>query len=111
MWLGLHKPGISAHIRDGWYWNFDITIIVKQNITIITIDVLSIFVLKLSTNALICQYLYLIIAKFVMTKDNYDDIIRLLPVTIIVYSKNHTISIIIKENIMVNSRNRLITHP
>ena len=33
-------------IRDGWYWNFNITIIVKQNIMIIMIIVLSIFALK-----------------------------------------------------------------
>ena len=36
--------------------------------------------------------------------------IRLLPLTIIVYSKNYTISIIVKENIMVDRQNRLIAH-
>ena len=46
-----------------------------------------------------------------MTKSDYDDIIQLLPLMIIVYSKNYTISIIMKENITVNRQNRLIAHP
>ena len=46
-----------------------------------------------------------------MTKNDYDDIIQLLPLMIIVYSKNYTILIIIKENIIVNRQNRLIAHP
>ena len=79
---------------------------------IIMIIVLSIIIcIKLSTNALICQYLCLIIANLVMTKSNYDDIIRLLPLTIIVYNKNYTILIIIKESITVNRQNWLIAHP
>ena len=48
--------------------------------------------------------------KFVMISANYHDITRLLLVTIIVSSKNCTISIIGKENITVNRQNRLITH-
>ena len=55
--------------------------------------------------------MYLIIANPVMTKSDYDDIKWLLPLTIIVYSENYTISIIIKENITVNRQNRLIAHP
>ena len=79
---------------------------------IIAIIVLSIFALKMSRNALIYQYVYLINANFVMTKGSYDNIIRLFPLAIIVYySKNYTISIIIKENITVNRQNWLIAHP
>ena len=88
--------------RDGKFWNFDITIIVKQNITIIkiiVIIVLSIFALKIVYT---CINLYLIITNLVMTKSDYDDIIQLLPLTIIVCSKNHTILIIINKNITVN---------
>ena len=90
-----------VQIRDGRYWNFDITIIVKQNTTIIAIIVLSIFALKIVYKCINLSILYLIIAKLAMTKSDYDDIIRLLPLTIIVYSKNYTILIIIKENITV----------
>ena len=36
----------NYYSRDGRYWNFDITIIVKQNITIIAIIVLSVFALE-----------------------------------------------------------------
>ena len=82
-------------------------IIVKQSIAII---VLSIFALKIVYKCINLSILYLIIAKLAMTKSDYDDIIRLLPLTIIVYSKNYTISIIIKENITVNRQNRLIAH-
>ena len=46
-----------------------------------------------------------------MISDNYHDIGRLLLLTIIVSSKNQTISIIVKENITVNRQNRLIAHP
>ena len=38
---------------DGWYWNFDITIIVKQNIAIIAIIVLSIFALETAYKCII----------------------------------------------------------
>ena len=55
--------------------------------------------------------MYLIVAELVMTKSDYDDIIQLLPLTIIVYSENYTIPIIIKENITVNRQNWLISHP
>ena len=51
------------------------------------------------------------LGKLVILSDNYHDIGRLLPVTIIVDSKNWTISIIITENITVNRQNRLIAHP
>ena len=37
-----------------------------------------------------------------MAKSDYNDIIWLLPLTIIVYSKNYTVLIIIKENITVS---------
>ena len=49
--------------------------------------------------------------KIVMISDNYHNIVRLLLLTIIVNSKNWTISIIVKENITVNRQNWLITHP
>ena len=77
---------------------------------IIAIIVSSIFTLKLPTNALICQYLYLIIANC------HDKVIMMIlydycmPLTIIAYSKNYSISIIIKENITVNRQNWLIAH-
>ena len=77
---------------------------------IIAIIVLSIFALETVYNEFICQYLHLIIGKLVMTKSDYDDIIQLLSVTIIVYSKNYTISIIIIENNTVNRQNQLIAH-
>ena len=77
---------------------------------IIAIIVLSIFALKIVYKYINLSILYLIIAKLAITKSDYDDIIRLLPLTIIVYSKNYTISIIIKENITVNRQNRLIAH-
>ena len=51
-------------IRDGRYWNFIIAFIVKQNTTITTIIVLSVFALKISTDASICSYLYGNLAKF-----------------------------------------------
>ena len=46
-----------------------------------------------------------------MVSANYHDITRLLLLTIIVISKNYTISIIGKGNITVNRQNRLIAHP
>ena len=46
-----------------------------------------------------------------MSKNDYDDIIQLLPLTIIVCGKTYMISIIIKENIMVNRQNQLIAIP
>ena len=46
-----------------------------------------------------------------MISDDYHNIVRVLPLTIIVNSKNQTISIIVKENIAVNRQNWLITHP
>ena len=46
------------------------------------------------------------IGKLVILSDNYHNIGRLLPLTIIVDSKNWTISIIVKENITVNRQNR-----
>ena len=46
-----------------------------------------------------------------MISDNYHDIGRLLILTIIVDSKNWTISIIVKENITVNRQNQFIAHP
>ena len=46
-----------------------------------------------------------------MISDNYHDIGQLLLLTIIVNSKNWTISIIVRENILVNWQNRLIAHP
>ena len=49
--------------------------------------------------------------KIAMISDDYCDIGRLLLLTIIVSSKNWTISIIVKENITVNRQNRLIAHP
>ena len=49
--------------------------------------------------------------KTAMISDDYHDIGRLLLLTIIVDSKNWTISIIVKENITVNKQNRLIAHP
>ena len=51
------------------------------------------------------------LGKLVILSDNYHNIGRLLPITIIVGSKNWTISIIVKVNIMVNRQNRLIAHP
>ena len=78
---------------------------------IIAIIVLSTFVLKIVYKCINLSYLYLIIAKLVMTKSDYDDIIWLLPLTVIVCGKGNMISIIIKENIVVNRQNRLIAHP
>ena len=49
--------------------------------------------------------------KIVMISEHYHDIVRLLLLTIIVNSKNHTISIIVPENITVKRQNRLIAHP
>ena len=47
-----------------------------------------------------------------MVNTNYHDITRLLFLTIIVISKNYTVSIIGKENITtVNRQNQLIAHP
>ena len=43
--------------------------------------------------------------------NDYHDIGQLLLLTIIVSSKNWTISIIVKVNIMVSRQNWLITHP
>ena len=51
------------------------------------------------------------ITKLLMISANYHNITRLLLLTIIVSSKNYTISIIGKDNIMVNRQNRLIAHP
>ena len=48
--------------------------------------------------------------NIVMISDNYHDIGQLLLLTIIVSSKNQTISIIVKGNITVNRQNRLIAH-
>ena len=49
--------------------------------------------------------------KIAMISDSYHDFARLLLLTIIVNSKSQMISIIVKENIMVNRQNRLIAHP
>ena len=46
-----------------------------------------------------------------MISDDYCNIGKLLLLTIIVNSKNWTISIIVKEDITVNRQNRLIAHP
>ena len=46
-----------------------------------------------------------------MKRSDYDNILQLLLPTIIVYSKDYTILIIDKENIMVNTQNWLISHP
>ena len=46
-----------------------------------------------------------------MISDDYHNIVGLLPLTIIVNSKNWMISTIVKENIAVNRQNRLIAHP
>ena len=106
------NKNVGSTVNQGWaILDLDITIIVKQNITISQLLYYLYLHQKLSANALFCQYLYLIIANLVMTKSDYDDIIRLLPLAIIVYSKNYTISIIVKENITVNRQNRLIAHP
>ena len=51
------------------------------------------------------------IGKIAMINDDYCDIERLLLLTIIVSSKNWTISIIVKEDITINRQNRLIAHP
>ena len=55
--------------------------------------------------------MFVIIEKIGMISDNYHDIGRLLPLTIIVGSKNWPISIIVKQNITVNRQNQLIAHP
>ena len=49
--------------------------------------------------------------KAVIIRGDYHDIGQLLLITIIASSKNCTISIIVKQNIMVNRQNRLIAHP
>ena len=49
--------------------------------------------------------------KIAMISDSYHDFVQLLLLTIIVNSKNQTISITVKENITVNKQNRLIPHP
>ena len=49
--------------------------------------------------------------KVITVGADYNDITRLLPLTIIASSKNWTISIIDKENIAINRQNRLISHP
>ena len=49
--------------------------------------------------------------KAVIIRGDYHDIGQLLLITIIVSSKNCTISIIVKQNITVNRQNRLIAHP
>ena len=46
-----------------------------------------------------------------MISDDYHDIGQLLLLTIIVKSKNLTISIIVKGNMTVNRQKRLIVHP
>ena len=46
-----------------------------------------------------------------MISDDYHDIGQLMLLTIIVNSKNCTISIIVKEDITVNRQNWLIVHP
>ena len=51
------------------------------------------------------------VAKLVIVSDDYHDIARLLLLMIIVCSKNCTISINDKQNIMINRQNRLIAHP
>ena len=82
-------------MHQGWailkFWHYNYC---KAYITIIMIIVLSVFTLKLFTNASICPYLYLNIAKLVMKRTNYHDISQLLLLTIIVRNKNY---IIIKE--------------
>ena len=49
--------------------------------------------------------------KLIIVGADYYDITQLLPLTIIVNSKNWTILIIDKENIAINRPNRLIAHP
>ena len=49
--------------------------------------------------------------KLITVNADYNDIARLLPLTIIVSSKNWTILIIDKANITINRPNRLIAHP
>ena len=58
-----------------------------------------------------CSQMCAKMRKIAMISDNYCDIGQLLLLTIIVSSKNWTISIIFKENITVNRQNQLITHP
>ena len=52
-----------------------------------------------------CSQMCVKMGKIVMTSDDYCDIGRLLLLMIIVGSKNWTISIIVKEDIMVNRQN------
>ena len=92
---------------DGRYWNFDIMIIVKQNIMIIAIMVLSIFALKTVYKCINLSIFVPNHCKPCQDKSDYDDIMQLLPLTIIVHSKNYIMSIIIT----VNRENRLIAHP
>ena len=49
--------------------------------------------------------------KIVMISDNYQDIGRLLLPMNILKRKHWTISIIVEENITVNTQNWLIAHP
>ena len=58
-----------------------------------------------------CSQMCAKMRKIVMISNDYYDIGRLLLLTIIVSSKNWTISIIVKENITVNRQNQLIAHP
>ena len=51
------------------------------------------------------------LGKVVMISDDYHDIGRLLLIMIIASSKNCAVSIIVKQNIMVNRQNWLIAHP
>ena len=47
-----------------------------------------------------------------MTRTDYHEVYKLLLLVVIVYSRNFTnISIIVKENIMINRHNWLIVHP
>ena len=55
--------------------------------------------------------MFVVKRKIGMISDDYHDIGRLLLPTIIVVSKNWTISIIVKQNITVNRQNWLIAYP
>ena len=93
---------IHTHMetRDGRYWKFCIQLLWSKNITIVPIIAIIIILLKHD-----CKYikLFLNVHKIGKTcRDNYHNIGRLLPLTIIVGSKNWTILIIVKENITVN---------
>jgi len=75
------------------------------------ITIIDLTVLKTVYNVSNCLKMCLNIAIKLVICANYHDITQLLLLMIIVSSKNYMISIIGKENIMINRQNWLIAHP